>query len=217
MAKRRDCVSLPAWAYFFHIIQKIILDALNTNNIFSEKYLKSLRGSYSMTNENNKKPGDTTPDPPVQSQTSESKVKQKETVQLRPSKEPEPGNKQEKIELLQDEKQTDEISTEPAILKTRSEIQLRRELLKIYANDAFVGLGIFIIFVVTSIVIYFVARYTGPIGILIKIVGWTISALGAICSINFAIRNACDFIKLLWTGSPKETSHPENAGKGRNG
>lgn len=166
-----------------------------------------------MTDQNNKKPEDTTPDPQtVQSQDQDTSKEKFGEVTSRKnsalSKEKE--EKEEEIKRLDKLKQqANETSTERAILKIQPEIQLRRELLIIYANDALIGLGIFFIFVATSIVIHFVAKYTGPLEFLIRIVGWIISALGVICSISFAIKNAYDFIKLLWKGFPKETSDTE--------
>ena len=90
-------------------------------------------------------------------------------------------------------------------LEDRSEIEERRELLKIYAMDSLIGWGVFVVFVATSIIIHFVASIAGPLGILIRIVGWTISALGAICGISLTIRNFYDFIKFMIKGPPERT------------
>ena len=102
---------------------------------------------------------------------------------------------------------------------TKSVIHERRDLLKVYAYDAFLGLGIFVIFAFTSIVVEYIATVIGQFGILfgivLRIVGWSISIIGAICGISLAIRNAYDFLKLLIKGSPKEKSGSKGASEGR--
>lgn len=117
--------------------------------------------------------------------------------------------------MTDQEEQGDKPKETSTISEVWVAVRERRELLKTYAIDAIVGIVIFLVFVGATMVVELVARITGQFGILIRIVGWSISALGAICGIGLAIRNAYDFIKLLFKGPPQETSRPKVASEGR--
>lgn len=191
MGEERKCVAVLEGTYFFYTIPNIILDTHFIDHILPNLCIPNARGRYLMTDQNNKNPGGTTPDPPpVQSEAQE-----EQTTSLW-------------CHLKSVWRQL--------ICNVSDEIS--EQLIK-YAIQALVGLGIFIIFVVTSIVIYLFARYTGSLGILIRIVGWTISVLGAICCVALILRNTFVFIKYLIKSMikrpPRETSVQENAGEGR--
>ncbi len=102
-------------------------------------------------------------------------------------------------------------------------------LLVRYLIEAIESVVIFGIFVITSMAINWIGERAGGIGILLKVVGWSISVCGAICCITLIIRNTIVFIKFLikgppqippsqstavGTGPPQGTSGPNVAGKG---
>jgi hypothetical protein len=90
------------------------------------------------------------------------------------------------------------------------------EQLKIYTIEAIQSVAVFFVFVATSILVALVAKITGPIGVLIIIVAWSISILGAICCIALVYRNTKYFLKFLFTSPPKKTPIQEVADEGRN-
>ena len=127
-----------------------------------------------------------------------------------------PFQAEEQLEQMKKKEEQDKKAQEAStISEVWIETKERRELLKTYAIDAIVGVVIFLIFVGTSIVVEFIARITGQFGILIRIVGWSISSLGAICGIGLAIRNAYDFLKLLLKSPPKLTTDQKINDEGR--
>lgn len=87
----------------------------------------------------------------------------------------------------------------------------------IYAFQAFASLAIFALFVVTVIGADRLCSIWPQISIMvmIKVVAWIISALGAICCIGLVVRNTIVFIKFLLKGPPQGTSGPKVAGEGR--
>ena len=89
------------------------------------------------------------------------------------------------------------------------------EQLQIYIVQLFAGLVLFGVFVATSIVVEFLGRIAGRFDILFGIVGWYISACGAICCITLIVRNTIVFIKFLIKGPPQETSRPKVVREGR--
>jgi len=90
------------------------------------------------------------------------------------------------------------------------------EQLKIYTIETIQSVAVFVVFVATSILVSLVAKFAGPIGVLIIIVAWSISVLGAICCITLVFRNTIFFLKYLFTSSPKKTPSQEVADEGRN-
>lgn len=229
MTNGRKYTAPPAGAYFFHLVQTTILDA-NIINILSEMYSELLRGRYSMTDQNNNNSGDTTPDPPpklpVQSQAQE---------KLKPGKEKfEVVKIQGKSETLEEKERLEQQKEkEEQAKKTQEELttsawrqlihdeadEISEQLIK-YAIQAFAGLVLFGLFFFTSVGAELLCRIWPEISIMIiiKIVAWSISALGGLCCIAFVVRNTILlFMKFLKKGPPQETSVPNVAGEGRVG
>jgi hypothetical protein len=51
--------------------------------------------------------------------------------------------------------------------------------------------------------------------IMVRIVAWIISGLGAICCIALVVRNTISFIRFLQKSPPQGISEPEVSGEGR--
>ena len=86
--------------------------------------------------------------------------------------------------------------------------------LRRYAIEALESLAIFALFFITSIVADCLCRIwpQSNIMVIIKIVAWIISALGAICCIGLVVRNTIVFLTYLIKGPPRETSIPGEGG-----
>jgi hypothetical protein len=87
------------------------------------------------------------------------------------------------------------------------------ELLKRYAIEALISLLIFLIFIGTSLVAEYIARRTGGFGVVFRIIGWSISACGALCCICLVARNTIVFLSFLITDDLEEKSTSESNSK----
>lgn len=78
------------------------------------------------------------------------------------------------------------------------------ELFLIYVMQTITSVLIYSLFVGTSLLLTYLSRYAGGLGILTRLVAWTVSVTGTICCVAFIFRNTLVFLNSIMKAYPKD-------------
>jgi hypothetical protein len=184
-------MSPPIREDFFFVIPTITVDTHLIVYTLSNLCILQVRGRYSI-----KEKG--------QIDTSEQRLKIPETL----------GENLHTTKLVNKlNEKNEQIEKLSPILLTEAASQERRQLRKIYAKEVLVDIVTFVVFVGAGVIASLIFGGVGKFEILIKIVGCSILALGAICAISLDARNAYDFIRLLIKKGPLQEISVQEEGR----
>ena len=113
------------------------------------------------------------------------------------------------------ENQGDETLDASRTSAVRSQAREQLEQLKVYLIVAIGSFGAFVVFALTLMGARLLSNVWPEVGMILKIVAWPVTVLGAICCIGLVVRNTVDFIKFLFKGPPEETPESRVHSEGR--